>query len=96
MHTSVLYYRQLTKQTQTERDEMTNQFKKDDQITINNINYNIIKVIKITRKNIRKYARATLYLQRGNTGTNLHEAYIRNDNNVTNPIRTGVKLSELQ
>ena len=75
---------------------MTNQFQKDEQITINNITYNIIKVVEITRQNIRKYAHTILYLQRGNTGTMLHEAYIRNDNNVTIPLRTGVKLSELQ
>ncbi len=67
-----------------------------NQITINHITYNIIKVVEITRKNIRKYARAILYLQRGNTGTMLHEAYVRNDNNITIPIRTGVKLSELK
>ena len=67
-----------------------------DQITINHINYNIVKVVKITRKNIRKYASAILYLQRGNTGTMLHESYIRNDNNVTKPLRTGIKLSELK
>ena len=75
---------------------MTSQFQKDEQITINNITYNIIKVVEITRKNVRKYAHTILYLQRGNTGTMLHESYIRNDNNLTNPIRTGVKLSEIK